>query len=433
MNRVSNSNFSVFSSLIIFLFCCSIITGPAIFVGSQELQVFRIMVLVALILSLHLWWKKRIKFQSNIIAFVLFMYFDFIWTAYIALITNKLVISSLFNSFILLILISIVSILSSYNALNFIQLVYKSSLFMFLIMSLIAIWEIHTQRHLSISAINQAPIYIRNTPTTFFTNPNDFMAVMCMIFLLVCNYHKKLNLKRNVLEIALLIALLIFCSLTGSRMNLIASAITFGVFWFNKKHIMLQLIFLFSLYFTINLIDINQLTKFLSNFNFNLDRIIDSLEFGKDESSKVRFHLYLDAFNSISSNHGLGEGINNSSNYYRKLDDPNLEGIINPHNYLMEILINSGALFFLIYLMVLIKILNNFILSKNYYLVITIILYFMILISSSSSLYLFYHYLFFISILVLKESDKNFKNEGFDILGNTYEQNSASDICSSKI
>lgn len=433
MNKNSNSKFSLFSTLIIFLLCCSIITGPAIYIVSQEIQFFRIMLFMAFVISMHLWWNKRIHFNSNILAFTFFIYFDFIWTTYVALFTSNLVVNSFFNSLVLVILIATLSIFSNYKTLHFLQLVYCSSLVMFLIMLIIATWEIHTKHHLSVSTINQAPIYIRNTPTTFFTNPNDFMAVMCLIYLIVCNYHKKLNLRRGFLEVTLLIALLIFCSLTGSRTNMIVSAVTFGVFWFNKKRIIIQLTFLLALYFAVSLIDLNQLRDFLSNFNFNLDRIMDSLEFGKDESSKVRYHLYLDAFKSISTNYGLGEGVNNSADYFRKIDDPNLEGITNPHNYLLEILINSGPLLFSAYLLILFKIVNNLIRTKNYYLLISVILYFIVLLSSSSSLYLFYHYLFFISILVLKDSNKIFRKKGLEKAGSTYEKNSASNVRSSKI
>lgn len=412
MKITVSNNFSFITATIIFFLICSTITGPAISIGAQELQIFRIMVLLTLLLSIRLWWKNSIHFSSNTVYFGFFIYFDFIWTSFVALFSNTLEINNFINSFMLILLILILIVVSSYRPITFIRLVYLASLTMFCVMIGVASWEIITGKHLATSAINHDPYYLQNVPTTFFTNQNDFMAVMDLILLLVFNYHKFFKLKKRFIEFLLFSLIILLCIITGSRTNIAISIITICLFWLNKRNFLQFFTGLICFYFLIILVDTNYLENFLSKYNFDYQMIIDSIQFfGGDESSKVRVNLYLDAIQSISNNYGLGEGLNNSSLYFNQLNDSKLEGIINPHNYLLEILINSGLFLFTIYLCIIIKIVLELVKNKKSSLAFSIFFYFFILISSSSSLYIFYHYVFLITILTFQSISKRFDHK----------------------
>jgi len=137
---------------------------------------------------------------------------------------------------------------------------------------------------------------------------------------------------------------------------------------------------------------------------------IDSISFGKGESTSMRFHLYKDALLNFKI---FGEGTDNSSLLYIALENPEYQGI-NPHNYILELLINNGYLFLITYLAFNGYLIFKSILMRRYFLALTFILYPFILISSSSSLFIWSQYIYYIGFIVLFIDllNENFKKEG---------------------
>jgi hypothetical protein len=131
----------------------------------------------------------------------------------------------------------------------------------------------------------------------------------------------------------------------------------------------------------------------------------DDLRFSERQSTSVRLYLYKYALISPLSNFGLGFGIDYSAEYFRTINDANLHNIINPHSYILELLINSGVLVVLYYITINAILLVSNWSNKNYDLFVQIIIYNLLLFSSSSSTFLWPIYLFFI-VYICKTSHK---------------------------
>ena len=105
-----------------------------------------------------------------------------------------------------------------------------------------------------------------------------------------------------------------------------------------------------------------------SSFMQTLDSFIalkNDLRFSERQSTSVRLYLYKYALISPLSNFGLGFGIDYSAEYFRTIN-ANLHNIINPHSYILELLINSGVLVVLFYITINAILLVSNWCNKNY-------------------------------------------------------------------
>ena len=128
----------------------------------------------------------------------------------------------------------------------------------------------------------------------------------------------------------------------------------------------------------------------------------------------VRATLYKYALLSVQEYWGMGHGINASLEYYQSVSDPNLHYITNPHSFIFEMLINSGFLVALLYIILNMYLLIQNWLFENYDLIAQLIIYNLLLFSSSSSLFLWPIYLFFFLYLVqlaMNQIERNQNNK----------------------
>jgi teichuronic acid biosynthesis protein TuaE len=274
---------------------------------------------------------------------------------------------------------------------------FKSINIFLLILVITTYIEWNYQIHFSFSRVLEMnPIY-NYIPTAYYTNQNDLMAIYSMMLLYSLVYMSYFNINNffyKIYYIFISIYGVILSIVTSSRIGLVSIILLIMIFLFKQKKIIVFFV----------------LTILLIIFYIYSDIIMDYYYLNRlnsGNSTSIRINLYKDAIENITI---FGYGFDNSDLFYTQLNDSNLLGIINPHNYLLELLINNGFLFFIFYFLLNIFLFIQSILYKKYILAFAFIMYYFILLSSSSSLFLFQHYIFYISFIVLLQIKKE-KNE----------------------
>ena len=376
-----------FNTFIMSLLIIGTITGSSIYFGFQEIQFFRIILVVSTLTVILMIKKYRTSLSEPSILILIFFTIYFLWTTTISIFTDSIRINDLLNFSIMYLLVVVIIFFMNYNNEAFLKVYYKTSVGMSILMFVISIWEIRTHHHFSASSSNDAPSHLTFLPTAFFTNTNDMMAILTLIILYIIGYFSVYKKPLNLFIYFLLITTIILSFITSARLAMLILLFTFLLLFLQKinfKKILIGgFIILLGLIILINFI--------------NLDSLLPTLSIG-GESTSLRMHLYIDAFDSIEMYNGLGAGINNSHEFYQILNDQRLNGLINPHNYLIEILINSGVLVFFLYYLLNLYLFILFLKQKQYFLIFMLLVYQIILLASSSSLFLWFHYVYFISL-----------------------------------
>lgn len=369
------------------------------YVVVPQLQLFRVAFILSFLFMLIAIAKLKICF-SNLSKFVLFFFLiQYVWTTEVSIYLTTLNLKNFFNFTILFLLILNLLFLMEYNKKLFIKTFLKVSILMFIISISISIWEIITHKHLSSSITNNSPEYLAFVPTAFYGNPNQLASILTLILLFLFAYFKTLKKEPSYWFYIIFLMSIIVTFFTQSVLNLILQLFILLLTVVKVKKIFkllfLGLILLIAFYW---------LSLFISNKSFDFNYIINGYLAGGSYS--IRKALYLDAINSIGTNFSFGYGVNNSSLYYQLLNDPKVKGIVNPHNYLLEMLINSGLYIIILYIILNIYLSVLFMRNKQLYLIIVLLLYHIILISGSSALFGWYYYIFFIAIISLYDIDK---------------------------
>jgi len=227
-----------------------------------------------------------------------------------------------------------------------------------LLVIVIGIWESRTGMHLSASRY----IGTRETyPTATFYNPNDFATFLCLSvpFLFFLIRQSKRHLPK-VLGLALIVASFYFIILNASRANIIAFLLIIGLIfllagWRAKlKFISLGLL-------TTGLIVPLSLTLILGNNPTYLEMLqrITSITDLSDPENIVRVDLVRNGLIFLQNSHFLGVGVGNFE--YLMVNNPVYYtwGIINAHNWWLEILVDYGVLIFSLFLVFYIGLLGN--------------------------------------------------------------------------
>lgn len=387
------------NAFILSLLIIGTITGPAVYIGDQEIQFFRLIMIVSVVAAIIMSLRYQIFLSEPSTVLLGFFSIYFLWTALISIATSSVRVNDFFNFFIVYQLIIVIIVFMNYNYNSFMHILYKTSIGMAIVMFGIAVWEIITHNHLKGSFSNYNPEHIAFLPTTFFTNSNDMMAILTLIVLYVVGYSKVYRRPVTLAVYFVLLFSIMLSFITSARLAMLVLVSILLILFLQKINVKKVL--------TIGLIvAVGLLT--LINF-FGVEYIYNALTFG-GHSTFIRSYLYLDAFDSIEIYRGIGAGINNSSEFYQQLSDKRLDGIINPHNYLLEILINSGVVIIFLYFLLNLYFSILFLKQKQYFLIFMLFIYQIILIASSNSLFLWFHYVYFISLIGLYMVSVNFND-----------------------
>lgn len=398
------------SYLLIFLFLTSFFCNVAFGLG-PNLYPLRLILPITLLYFSVLFFQKvilfREKLQLNLIVLlsILFFFYSFLQTSIVSYLRLHLLgshyeLNAILNyAFLAALIITIYLIIITKKDLFFKQIKYSILLF-YLAYTLYAIYEIITGHHLSTSDLVDAPWWMRHVPTVVYFNSNDFAAVFTMMFMFLLSSFDKNKTQKTVFILAIFTIHILIIYYSQSRLALIMSLLFFVYRYPYNIFKLIGLSLIGVLFFWIFSND--------SSFMQTLDSFValkDDLRFSERQSTSVRLYLYKYALISPLSNFGLGFGIDYSAEYFRTINDANLHNIINPHSYILELLINSGVLVVLYYIAINAILLVSNWSNKNYDLFVQIIIYNLLLFSSSSSTFLWPIYLFFI-VYICKTSHK---------------------------
>ena len=204
---------------------------------------------------------------------------------------------------------------------------------------LYAFYEIITGNHLPTSDLFDAPYWLRYSPTVVYYNSNDFASIFTLMFMYLLSIYDK----EKTLSILWLFYNNMFPpidSLLFTESNFTISFFTFLGFRYPFKLAYSSIIGVLIFLVGITMFEPNWYMQFLDG----LKELKTDLLFSDRQSTSIRLYLYKHSIMSIFSSYGIGYGIDYSLQYFQSINDPNLSHIVNPHSYIFEILINSGVL-----------------------------------------------------------------------------------------
>ena len=219
---------------------------------------------------------------------------------------------------------------------------------------LLGLWEHLTGQHLPVSGYSEerlaslAPYVaaqVRRVPTGVFWNPNDyatFLALSFPFFSGYIRYSSKMWIRLAAIGAALATFYLIL--LTGSRANLLAVVleVVFLVLFMTKLtqkvKVMLSGALALGVAFALSPGPIQAIVQKVSE---QLISIPTEIKAGT-ASAAIRLNLVRNGFYFLYRTAGFGVGAGNAEYWMAKFSHYDTAGILNPHNWWLEILINYG-------------------------------------------------------------------------------------------
>ena len=366
--------------------------GSSFYIGIIILTPVRLGIITAsLILFFHLNSMNRdYKVQPILLFIFLFYTYQFIEGNFVSVMSATVdSTTKVANSIFLYALLTLLFLYGNLYK-RYITVLYLVSKYFMFILVIVSLVEIIFKVHFSFSIVNTMPEIFNYTPSAFYTNQNDFLAIVSLLLMfnmLVVNYYIKESRADNIIFISYLLYAIFLSIITSSRVNMIVLVLMFFIFLLEYKKILITLFVSFILVVVLfpSLVEM-----------FNL--YIESISFGQGHSTSMRYHLYKDALLNFKI---FGEGTDNTSLFYTALNNPDYEGMTNPHNYILELLINNGYLFLITYLAFNGYLVFKSILMRRYFLALTVTLYPFILISSSSSLFIWSQYIYYVGFILI--------------------------------
>lgn len=212
-------------------------------------------------------------------------------------------------------------------------------------LNFIGFWEVMTGNHLITSNLSNRQ-YKVFTPTSVFRNQNDYATFLtlsfCFLLPLIKNVKKSFIRICSVTLLASSLYLLIF---TMSRSNIIATVMVFiswFILFFHKYNLKLK--------FIISILLVPLMIIFINSFITS--STIQSLSHEITEgigSGGVRINLIKNSFSFLANSLALGIGAGNAEWYMQNKAIFDTKGILNVHNWWVELLTNYGIIIFFLY------------------------------------------------------------------------------------
>jgi len=342
--------------------------GVALFpvdIGLFWLFPYRIFLfLLWFIFGLHILFKGEIIFhQRQIKWYLIFLCF---WLGY-AVLSLAWAISkeAAVKNIIFLFMGFSVIFLSTYyfRAKKDLQILYNIWLYVFGFLIIIGFWEYLTGYHLPVSGFfGETRTRFMFMPTGVFRNSNDYAAFLALSIpfgIGIIRYGRKKYLRLYGLCGALGAFYLIVA--TGSRANVIAVLFElFFIFMFllNLRR-KLKLVITVAICIVLLFMFLpGPLQGFFSQITGELNSVVSQTK-QMTGSVGVRMNLVRNGLLFLYSTVGFGVGAGNSEYYMANFAHYNTAGILNPHNWWLEILINYGIFIFIGYVIFYIEIIRN--------------------------------------------------------------------------
>lgn len=212
-------------------------------------------------------------------------------------------------------------------------------------LNFIGFWEVTTGNHLITSNLlnKQYKVF---APTSVFHNQNDYATFLtlsiCFLLPLIENIK---TLSHRICSIMLLASSLYLLVFTTSRSNIIAVVMVFiswFILFFHKYNLKVK--------FVISILLIPLMIIFINSFITS--STIQSLSHEITEgigSGGVRINLIQNSFSFLANSFGLGVGAGNVEWYMQNKAIFDTKGILNVHNWWVELLTNYGIIIFFLY------------------------------------------------------------------------------------
>jgi len=242
----------------------------------------------------------------------------------------------------------------SLNSKAKIKLISHFPVLIILIYIIIAAYEIITWEHLACSrfALEDYKIFI---PTGPFYNENNFAAALLLLSPFVILGLKKYHnpFLKGILAF-LVLSILAILTLQGARIAMLAIALELFIFFlfflnFRKKMLSLGLIMVLLTFLSM---------KYPAYYHMTRDYVKKEISSIKEEqrkitmdSVKIRIALINESMDLVGDTYFIGVGAGNFEDNFIGDREKNTAGIINSHNFLIEILVSFGILIFFLFLL----------------------------------------------------------------------------------
>lgn len=219
---------------------------------------------------------------------------------------------------------------------------------------LLGFWEHLTGHHLPVSKLyGRNDIWLWHRPTGVFYNPNDyatFLAISFPFMLGMIRYIK--NVLTKIIGATGTIASFYLIAITGSRANIIAICleVLFFLLFLTTLKQKLKILFttLIGLVILRSILPINILSLLVS---MELKSFTSYSE-TRVGSVAIRRNLAANCFGFLYPTAGLGVGAGNVEYWMDNFAQHNTRGILNAHNWWLEILTNYGIIIFMWYILI---------------------------------------------------------------------------------
>ena len=227
----------------------------------------------------------------------------------------------------------------------------------------LGVWEHLTWQHLPVSVyyLESRP-YLKYLPTGVFDNPNDYatyLALSIPFAVGLVRYTKSILIR--LLGLATIVVAFYFIVIVGSRANILAVLLEIAFFVLFMTNIKQKFkIVVIAIICTIIAITFfpSIILPFFSEFSEQLSSLILRDQYRLDSVS-IRLNLIKNGLMFLYSTFGFGVGAGNAEYWMSNFPIYNTLGILNPHNWWLEILVNYGILIFFGYIAMYIGIMKN--------------------------------------------------------------------------
>ena len=342
--------------------------GVALFpidIGPFMLFPYRIFLLFLwFIFGLHILIKGKIVFaQSKIKWFLIFLCF---WLAYAVISLAWAPSKSMAIRYLIFLFMGISVIFFStyyFREKLDLQKFYLLWMGVFITLLFLGFWEHLTGYHLGVSKLyGETRLMLKFIPTGVFCNQNDYATFLTLSipFSIALMRYKK-NLWLYICGIGISIGAFYLIVVTGSRSNILAvlfELVFILLFLLNFKRKIKAIIAMGVCIILLFIFLLGPVQGFFSQIGGELNSIVSQTE-SRTGSVGVRMNLVRNGLLFLYSTIGFGVGAGNAEYYMTNFSQYYTAGIINPHNWWLEILIDYGILVFVGYIIFYIGIIRN--------------------------------------------------------------------------
>lgn len=221
---------------------------------------------------------------------------------------------------------------------------------------LTAVWEIATFNHLPSSRLYESGLPI---PTGPYFNENNLAAFLLLLFPMMLFFARLLpNIWGKIVAMSSTLLFLVVITIQGARIAMLVSAAALGlffVFFMKRRYQLLSLAAIVLALFMFAQLFPTQTRIMTGLLDHELGSLRSEAETVKMSSVKIRMHLIDEVVELTEESKFMGLGGGNIEHHMSTDRTHRTAGIINAHNWLLELLGNFGIIPLIIFMYVYLK------------------------------------------------------------------------------